>query len=89
MEREKEIAAAVTTHDLEDLMNHFRLRLEYWERFTWSMSLRDKIITSPCDYFLGFDRSMFKSLCLKGPRYFCDHLMVLESVQGKKGESGR
>ena len=69
--RGTEIAAAITEAGLEDMTAHFLPRKRRWgrERITWAMVRGGKAIRSRTDYILGTDRSLFRNVAVRYPRY--------------------
>ena len=82
--RGTEIAAAITEAGLEDMTAHFlpRKRKLGRERRTWSMVREGKVIRSWTDYLLGTDRSLFRNVAVRDPRYNSDHYMVVGLLRG-------
>ena len=82
--RGKEIAAAITEASLEDMTAHFLPRKRQWgrEQRTWSMVKGGEAIRSRTDYILGTDRSLFRNVAVRDPRYNSDHYMVVGLLQG-------
>jgi hypothetical protein len=78
--REHEIAAAMASHGLEDMLGHFAPRRRYRAGYTWKQSREGVLVTSRCDYLLGVDRHTFSKVCLKDPRFDSDHFMILGTL---------
>ena len=77
--RGTEITAALTEAGLEDMTAQFlpRKRRLGRERRTWSMVREGKVIRSRMDNLLGTDRSLFRNVAARDPRYNSDHYMVV------------
>ena len=77
--RGSEIAAAMTEVRLEDMMANVFPRKRKWrrERRTWSMVREGKLVRFQTDYLLGTDRSLFRNVSARYPRYNTDHFMVV------------
>ncbi|HEY9814264.1 MAG TPA: hypothetical protein V6D20_00440, partial [Candidatus Obscuribacterales bacterium] len=76
--REVEIAAAVTTHGLEDMLPHFYQRKRYGSRATWHQFRNNERIESRWDYILSTDRRYWRQVGIRDPRNFdLDHYMIL------------
>ena len=82
--RGTEITAAITEEGLEDMTAHFLPRKRKWgrEQRTWSMVRGGKAIRSRTDYILGTDRSLFRNVAVRDPRYNSDHYMVVGLLRG-------
>ena len=83
-ERGMAIAAAITEAGLEDMTAHFLPRKRKWgrERRTWSMVRRGEAIRSRTDYILGTDRSLFRNVAVRDPRYNSYHYMAVGLLKG-------
>ena len=74
--RDLEIAAAVATAGLEDMLPHFRQRQPFGAGLTWGR--HGENATGGNDYILGADWQMFSNVGLCLPRNFAsDHQLVL------------
>ena len=82
--RGTEIAAEITELGLEDMTAHFLPRKRRWgrERRTWSMVREGKVKRFWTDYLLGTNRSLFRNVAVRDPRYNSDHYMVVGLLQG-------
>ena len=78
------IAAAITEAGLEDMTAHFLPMKRKWgrERRMWSMVRGGEAIRSQTDYMLGTDRSLFRNVAVRDPRYNSDHYMVVGLLRG-------
>jgi hypothetical protein len=65
--REHEIAAAMASHGLEDMLGHFAARQRYHAGYTWKQFRQGVLVTSWCDYLLWVDRRTFSKVCLRDP----------------------
>ena len=74
-----EIAAELTAEGLEDMSSHFlpHRRTWGWERRTWSMVRKGKVVRSRMDYILGTDSFLFWNVSVWDPRHNTDHYMVI------------
>ena len=73
-----QVAAAVVSYGLDDLLLHFKQRRGKRHGYTWSQRNNGELVTARCDYILGSDRRMFTKVALRDPRLFSsDHLMVM------------
>ena len=83
-ERGTAISAAITEAGLKDMTAHFLPRKRKWgrERITWSMARGGKAIWSRTDYILGTDRSLFRNVAVRDPRYNSNHYMVVGMLRG-------
>ena len=48
----------------------------------WAMERGGKAIGSRTDYILGIDRSLFRNVAVRDPRYNLDHYMVVGLLRG-------
>ena len=82
--RGTEIVAAITEAGLEDMTAHFLPGKRRWgrERRTWAMVRGGKTVRSRTDYILGTDRSLFRNVAVREPRYNSDHYMVVGLLKG-------
>ena len=87
--RGAEISAALTEAGLEDMAAHFLPRKRRWgrERWTWEMVRGGKAVRSRTDYILGTDRSLFRNLAVRDPRYNSDHYMVMGLLWGRTAKA--
>ena len=78
------IAAAITEAGLEDMTAHFLPRKGKGrrERRTWSMVRGGEAIRYRTNYILGTDRSLFRNVAVRDPRYNSDHYMVVGLLKG-------
>ena len=69
--RGTEIVAEIIEAGPEGMTAHFLPRKRKWgrERRTWSMMRGGKAIRSRTDYLLGTDRSLFRNVAVRYPRY--------------------
>ena len=74
-----DIAAAMTEAGVKDMTAHFLPRKRKWgrEHRTWSMVREGKVVRSRTDYLLGTDRSLFRNMSVRYPRYNTNHFMVV------------
>ncbi|HEY9815724.1 MAG TPA: endonuclease/exonuclease/phosphatase family protein, partial [Candidatus Obscuribacterales bacterium] len=76
--RAVEIATALDTHGLEDLVPHFYQRSRFGYGTTWRQCRNGQWINSRCDYILGTDRRIWQNVSIRDPRNFdSDHYMVI------------
>ena len=63
---------------------HFLPRKRRWgrERRTWAMVGGGGAVRSRTDYILGTDRSLFRNVAVRDPRYNSDHYMVMGLIRG-------
>ena len=73
--RGEDIAAAVATEGLEDMLEHFLSRRKSWCRdgMTWIMIQEGREVRSQTDYILGTDRRLFWNVSVQEPRHNLDH----------------
>ena len=77
--RGEDIAAAMATEGLEDMLAHLLPRRRSWCRDgrTWSMIWEGREVPSRTDYILGTDLRLFGNVSVQDPRNNSDHYMVL------------
>ena len=77
--RGEDIAAALATEDLEDMLAHLlpQWRSWCWNGRTWSMLWEGREVWSRTDYILRTDRHLFWNVSVRDPRHNSDHYMVL------------
>ena len=77
--RGEDIAAAMTTEGIEDILAHFLPRRRSWcqDRRTWSMIREGGEVSSRTDYILGMYLRLFVNISVWDPRHKSYHYMVL------------
>ena len=77
--RGEDIALALATEGLEDMLAHFLLQRRSWHRDgrTWSMIMEGRDVRSRTDYILGTDHHLFGNVSIRDPMHNSDHYMVL------------
>ena len=77
--RAEDIATALATEGLEDLVRHFLPRETRWcrDRRTWGVIIKGREVRSRTDYILGTDRRLLRNVAVRDPRHNSDHYMVL------------
>ena len=80
--REHEIAAAMASHGLEDMLGHFAARRHHRAGYALKQLRQGVLVTSRCDYLLGVDWRAFSKVRLKDPRFDLDHFMILGTLHG-------
>ena len=82
--RAEEIAAALASSGLEDMIAYFLPRRKSWSRDgrIWSMRRGDKVVRSQTDYLLGIDHRLYQNLSVRDVRHNSDHYLVLGCLQG-------
>ena len=82
--RDKEIAVAVATAGLEDIVGHFLLQRRAWckDRRMWETVRKGRVLQSWTDYTLGYDCRIFQNVAVQDPRQNSDHLMILGCLCG-------
>ena len=82
--RDKEIAAAVATSDLEDVLKHFLPRRRAWckDRRRWEMVRQGRVVRSRKDYILGYGRLIFQNVSVQDLMRNYDHFMVVGCLRG-------
>ena len=75
----KEIAEALTTEGLEDMLSHFRPHRHSWcqDRRKWSMVRAGREVRFLTDYTQGTDGRIFWNVSVQDPRHNSDHYLVL------------
>jgi exonuclease III len=76
------IGAVLSNNDLHDMLPMFRQRPTFKGLFTWRQRQLGKTYRTRCDYILGSDRRLFKTVSIKDPRHFTsDHYMLVASLR--------
>jgi hypothetical protein len=69
---------------LENLIDHFRQKHVYRERYPRRMRCNTAVVRARCDLILGTEKGMFRNVFIQNPRdYSSDHLMVLGMISYK------
>ena len=82
--REEEIATALTTSNIEDILDHFfRQRRPWcWYGRTLSMVWAGRKVRSRTDYILGIDRRIFNNVTVRDPQHNLEHYLILGCLRG-------
>ena len=82
--REEEIATALTTANIEDILDHFfRQRRPWcWYGRTLSMVWAGRKVRSRTDYILGTDRRIFNNVTVRDPQHNSEHYLILGCLRG-------
>ena len=74
-----DIAAALATEGLEDMLVHFLPRGRPWCRDwrTWSMLQEGREVRSRTNYILGADCRLFGNVSVRYPRHNSEHYLVI------------
>ena len=77
--RGEDIAAAMATEVLEDMLVHFLPRRRSWcrDRRTWIIIWEGREVWSRTDYILGTYFRLFGNFSVRDPRHNSDHYMFL------------
>ena len=77
--RGEDIAEALVTEELKDMLEHFlpRRRSCCQDGRTWIMIQTGREVRSRTDYILGTDHGLFWNVSVRDPRHNSDHYMVL------------
>ena len=80
----KEIAVAVATAVLEDLVGNFFSKRRGWcrDQKTWEAVRQVRIVRSWTDYILGSDNQIFQNVAVQDLRHNSDHFMVMGCFHG-------
>ena len=75
---DQQVAELLESFGLVDLLQHFRQRLHYCKLQTWWQVHQGRAIWSWCDYVLGLDFPMFKTIGIQYPRNFVSNHFPLQ-----------
>ena len=86
--RTTQVSEILATYGLMDMLPHFKQRKPYRDLCTWTQTRNDHILRSRCDYILGTDRRLFKTVSIRDPRHFStDHFMVVATFLERPSRS--
>ena len=82
--RYEDIATVGAKTGLEDILDHFLLRLRPWrrDRQSWETVRQGRELRSWTDYILGSDCQIFWNMIVRYPRHNSDHFMVMGYLCG-------
>ena len=82
--RYEDIATLVAKTGLEDILEHFLLRLRPWrrDRQSWETVRQGRELRSWTDYILGSDFQIFRNMIVRYLRHNSDHFMVMGYLCG-------
>ena len=64
------VAYFVASFGMVDLLDHFRNRLFYHNLYMWLQVHQGQILLPRCEYILGSDKMMFKTIGISDPQNF-------------------
>ena len=78
------VSDTLAAYGLFDMLPHFRQRRPYLDLCTWKQQRNSQLYKSRCDYILGSDRRLFRTVSIRDPRHFStDHYMVVATFLEK------
>ena len=73
-----QVVAMLTNYGLEDMLLHFLQRSNFRHNKTWWQRYCGRIRCSCCDYILGSDCRLFKTITIQDPRHYTSNHYILQ-----------